>query len=59
MAKEDAYKFILALGIVVFLFGIINVFGFALVSQILMSFFGFLLISLAGYLLSKKSNRPY
>lgn len=57
MAKDDASKFILALGIVVLLFGLVNVFAFDLVSQILMSVFGFLLVSLAGYLLSKRGYR--
>jgi hypothetical protein len=60
--KEELYKFILSLGIVFFLFGIVNIFifnifGFDLLSQVLMSFFGFLLISLAGYLLSKHGYR--
>ncbi len=54
MAKDDASKFVLALGIVVLLFGLVNVFAFDLVCQIFMSVFGFLLVSLAGYLLSKK-----
>jgi hypothetical protein len=40
--------------IVVLLFGLVNVFAFDLLSQILMSGFGFLLVSLAGYLLSKR-----
>jgi hypothetical protein len=60
--KEELYKFILSLGIVFFLFGIVslfifNIFGFDLLSQVLMSVFGFLLISLAGYLLSKHGYR--
>lgn len=55
MAKEDVYKFILALGIVILLFGLVNVLAFNLVGQILMSILGFLLVSLAGYLLSKKT----
>ena len=54
MAKDDASKFVLALGIVVLLFGLVNVFAFDLLSQIIMSVFGFLLVSLAGYLLSKR-----
>ena len=57
--REDASKFILCLGIVILLFGIVNVFAFALVTQILMGIFGFLLVSLAGYLLSKKNNKYY
>jgi hypothetical protein len=56
MRKEDPFKFILALGIVLLLFGLVNVFAFNLFIQVLMSVFGFLLVALAGYLLSKSKN---
>ena len=49
----DAFKFILALGVVVLLFGLVNVLALNLIGQIIMSVVGFLLISLAGYVLSK------
>jgi uncharacterized membrane protein len=53
MGLIDNAKFILALGVVVLLFGLVNLFALNLVGQILMSISGFLLVSLAGYILSK------
>ncbi len=53
MGLVDAFKFVLALGVVVLLFGLVNVLALSLIGQIIMSVVGFLLISLAGYVLSK------
>jgi len=56
MKKEDYYKFILALGVVLALFGFVNVFALNLSSQILMGVVGILLVILAGILLIRKNN---
>jgi uncharacterized membrane protein len=53
MGLIDAFKFVLALGVVLLLFGLVNVLALNLIGQIIMSIAGFLLISLAGYVLSK------
>jgi hypothetical protein len=53
MGLIDAFKFVLCLGVVVLLFGLVNVLALNLIDQIIMSITGFLLISLAGYVLSK------
>jgi hypothetical protein len=49
----EIFKFILALGVVIFLFGLVNLFALNLIGQIIMSIVGFLLISLAGYVMSE------
>ena len=53
MGLIDVFKFVLALGVVVLLFGLVNVLALNLIGQIIMSIIGFLLVSLAGYVLSK------
>ena len=57
MNKESTYKFVLALGIVLLLFGLVNVLAVSLLYQVLMGIIGFLLVALSGYLLAKE--RPY
>jgi hypothetical protein len=53
MRVIETFKFVLALGMVVLLFGLVNVLALNIIGQILMSAIGFLLISLSGYVLSK------